>query len=58
MLELLDIDVKEINLIADLYWRQQACVRISGSFSEWFTVECGLLHGCNMSPDLFERYAL
>jgi len=38
MLELLDIDGKEIDLIADLYWSQQACVNIDGTFSEWFAV--------------------
>ena len=57
MLELLDIDGKEIDLIADLYWSQQACVNIDGTFSEWFTVERGLRQGCNLSPDLFARYA-
>jgi len=59
MLELLDIslDGKEIDLIADLYWSQQACIRIDGTFSKWITVERGLRQGCNMSPDLFARYA-
>ena len=49
MLELLNIDGKEIDLIADLYWSQQACVNIDGTFSEWFTVERGLRQGCNLS---------
>jgi len=58
MLELLDIDSKETDLIADLYWSQQACINIDGTFSEWFTVEeRGLHQGCNLSPDLFARYA-
>jgi len=57
MLELLDIDGKEIDLIADLYWSQQACIRIDGTFSEWITAERGLRQGCNMSPGLFARYA-
>ena len=37
MLELLDIDGKEIDLIAYLYWSQQACVNIDGTLCEWFT---------------------
>ena len=57
MLELLNIDGKEIDLIADLYWSQQACVNIDGTFSEWFTVERGHRQGCNLSPDLSARYA-
>ena len=51
-IELLDIDGKLIDLIADLYWSQQACVNINGTLSEWFTVERGLRQGCNLSPDL------
>jgi len=57
MLELLDIDGKEIDLIADLYWGQQACVSIDETFSDWFTVEIGLCQGCNLSLDPFARHA-
>jgi len=45
MLELLDIDGKKIDLITDLYWSQQDCANIDGTFSEWFTVERGLRQG-------------
>ena len=48
MLELLDIDGKEIDLIADLYWSQQACIRIDGTFSEWITVKRALRQRSNM----------
>jgi len=39
MLEILDIDGKEIELIASLYWNQVAAINIDGSLSDWITIQ-------------------
>jgi len=57
MLEMLDIDGKEIELIASLYWNQVAAFNIDGSLSDWITIQRGARQGCNMSPGLFALYA-
>ena len=57
MLEILDVDGKEIDLIASLYWNQVAAINIDGSLSDWITIQRGARQGCNMSPDLFALYA-
>ena len=56
MLEALDIDGKDIELIKNLYWDQQAAVRIDGKLSEYVRIKCGLRQGCIMSSDLLSLY--
>ena len=54
MLEMLDIDGKEIELIASLYWNQVAAINIDGSLSDWITIQRGARQGCrqgNKTPN-------
>jgi len=51
---MLDIDGKEIELIASLYWNQVAAINIDGSLSDWITIQRGARQGCrqgNKTPN-------
>ena len=56
VLDMLDIDGKEIELIKNLYWNQLAAVKIDGKMSNWLNIERGVRQGCILSPDLFSLY--
>ena len=53
ILEHLDIDGKDLRVIRNLYWDQNAAVRIGGELSEYKLIKRGVRQGCVMSPDLF-----
>ena len=53
----LDIDGKDLRIIRNLYWDQNAAVRIEGEVSEFKKIKRGVRQGCVMSPDLFNIYS-
>ena len=57
ILEELDIDGKDLRIIRNLYWDQNAAVRIEGEHSEYKQIKRGVRQGCVMSPDLFNIYS-
>ena len=57
ILEGLDIDGKDLGIIRNLYWNQNAAVRIEGEFSEYKQIKSGVRQGCVLSPDLFNIYS-
>ena len=57
ILDKLDIDGKDLRIIRNLYWDQNASVRIEGDFSESKNIRRGVRQGCVMSPDLFNIYS-
>ena len=57
ILEGLDIDGKDLRIIRNLYWNQNATVRIEGEFSEYKQIKRGVRQGCVLSPDLFNIYS-
>ena len=57
ILEGLDIDGKDLRIIRNLYWNQNAAVRIEGEFSEYKQIKRGVRQGCVLSPDLFNIYS-
>ena len=57
ILEQLDIDGKDLRIIKNLYWNQNAAVRIEGDCSEFKQIKRGVRQGCVMSPDLFNIYS-
>ena len=42
-----------INLLAKLYRKQLAKIKVVGTLSEWFSVKKGVRQGCVLSPYLF-----
>ena len=46
-----------IYLLAKLYRKQLAEVKVAGTLSEWFRVKKGVQHGCVLSPYLFNILA-
>jgi len=42
-----------IDLLAKLYRKQRAKVKVAGTLSEWFSVKRGVRQGCVLSPYLF-----
>ena len=46
-----------IDLLAKLYRKQLAKVKVAGTLSEWFPVRKGVRQGCVLSPYLFNILA-
>ena len=44
-------------VIQDLYWRQQAAIRIDNDLSKYVEIKRGVRQGCVLSPDLFSLYS-
>ena len=57
MLEDLQIDGKDIRLIKNIYWKQQAAIRIDNEVRQYQPIKRGVRQGCVMSPDLFSLYS-
>ena len=56
MLEELHIDGKEMRFIRNLYWNQEAAVRVQEEVTRYQKIRRGVRQGCVMSPDLFNLY--
>ena len=57
MLNDIKIDSKDLRVIQDLYWRQQAAIRIDKDVSKYVEIRRGVRQGCVLSPDLFLLYS-
>ena len=57
ILQNINIDGKDIRLITNLYWNQQAAVNIDDNLTPWIEIKRGVRQGCVMSPDLFSIYS-
>lgn len=51
------IDDKDLQIIRNLYWNQQASVKIGKNTSETIAIRRGVRQGCIMSPLLFNLYS-
>ena len=56
LLQSLDIDPQDVELLANLFWNQQATVRHNGEFSESISIKQRVRQGCVASPHLFVLY--
>ena len=57
MLEDLKVDGKDLRLIKNLYWKQEAAVRVGNRETRMQEIKRGVRQGCVMSPDFFNLYA-
>ena len=51
-----EIDGKDLRLLRNLYWNQQAAIDIDQRKTEWKTIKRGVRQGCVASPILFSYY--
>ena len=56
ILEVLDINGNNLELIKNLYWEQEASIKIGNHTSDWVKIEKGVRQGCVLSPGLFSLY--
>lgn len=57
ILNTLNLDKQDVNIIANLYWRQTAAVRVKDDLSEEILIQRGVRQGCILSPLLFNVYS-
>ena len=53
----LDIDGKDLRIIRNLYWEQEAAIRVDNDCSAYRPIRRGVRQGCVFSPDLFNIYS-
>ena len=56
ILEEINLDSKDIRVITNLYWKNQAAFRVGQELSDWTEIHRGVRQGCVLSPDLFALY--
>jgi len=57
ILQRLNIDGKDLRILRNLYWEQEAAIRVDNECSEYRTIRRGVRQGCVLSPDLFNIYS-
>jgi len=45
---------KDIKFVQNLYWNQEAAVRVEDTLTAWINILGGLRQGCVQSPDFFQ----
>jgi hypothetical protein len=53
----IDIDGKDLQFITNLYWHQQANIRINNTLSNGFKIRRGVRQGCILSLLIFNLYS-
>ena len=56
LLQRLGTNGKDVHLIRNLYWEQQACIRTGNLMSGCTNIKRGVRQGCVLSPELFNLY--
>ena len=56
MLEHLEVDGKDLRLLANLYWNPRAAIKADRELGDWIELGKGMRQGCVLSPDLFNLY--
>ena len=50
------LDDKDLRIVQNLYYEQEASVRVGNTKTETVPIEKGVRQGCVASPDLFNLY--
>ena len=53
----MNIDGKDLRILRNLYWEQEAAIRVDNEYSEYKSIRRGVRQGCVLSPDLFNIYS-
>ena len=53
----LRIDGKDLRIIKNIYWEQEAAMRVENDTSSFEKIKRGVRQGCVLSPDLFSLYS-
>ena len=56
LVKALDVYSHDVQLLANLYWKQKAAARHNGDISEWMSSKEGVRQGCVASPHLVVMY--
>ena len=56
LLKAIDVDSHDVQLLANIYWKQKAAVRHNGEISEWMSIKQGVRQGCVVSHHFFAMY--
>ena len=56
LLKAIDVDSHDVQILENLYWKQNAAVRHNGEISEWMSIKQSVCQGCVASPHLFAMY--
>ena len=56
LLKAKDLDSHDVQLLANLYRKQNTAVRHNSEISEWMGITQGVRQGCVASPHLFAMY--
>ena len=51
------LDGKDVRVIRNLYWEQEASIQVSGEQTGWKHIKRGVRQGCVLSPTLFGLYS-
>ena len=51
--EQLNIDIKDIRTIKNMYWKQTATMRMNNDYTGFQQIKREVRHGCVLFPDLF-----
>ena len=57
MLETLNIDGEDLNIIKNMYWHQEAAIRIENQLGTFQHIKQGVRQGCVLSTSLFNLYS-
>ena len=57
ILQGLNVDGKDLRILRNLYWEQEAAIRVDNECSEYRPIRRGVRQGCVFSPDLFNIYS-
>jgi len=57
ILKQLNLDGKDLRILQNLYWEQEAALRVENEYSEFKPICRGVRQGCVLSPDLFNIYS-
>ena len=57
ILQRLNCDGRDLRVLRNLYWEQEAAIRIDNEYSEYKPICRGVRQGCVLSPDLFNIYS-